>query len=339
MTRDSNADRGTVGRIGRRTLVQTLGVAAVAAGATASAAAEERGSQPLAVAVECGDDGGRVTVENTGGVPAEVRDIDDEGVDALDGRPVVEPGRALVLEAVPDGTVTLQAFDPDAGTPVAPAVSVEVDCPDEPACTLPPCIHPELGFTDVDDAVGALGVEPALEVSMPVEEPSRRPGDPEPDLDFLFDPMGFQVAPGDAVSFLFSTPEHSVTAYHPAQGRQRRIPEGLPPFTSPVLPAGRRWVYQFDQPGVYDLLCAPHEVFGMVARVVVAEEGTVPELDVSEGGRPPAGFAGAVLDDPMMTPENVVENGSVAWDDLAVIAGSGGGGGGGGGGGEEGGSA
>jgi plastocyanin len=313
---DPSSDAERHGGIARRQLVRTLGAATVAAGALSTAATADGGGQPLEVIVHCGPDGGRVVVENTGSSGVEVRDIDGAGVDALDGRPHLAPGRALVLDDVPDGTAVLQAFDPEVGTPVAPRVEAEVACA---ACTLPTCLHPVIGFSDLDDEAESLGVDPALEVRMPILEPSLRPGEPEPNLDFLFEPMGFRVAPGDVVSFLFSTPEHTVTAYHPAQGRQRRIPEGLPPFSSPVLSAGRRWLYRFDEPGVYDLFCAPHEAFGMVVRVVVAEEGTVPSTDFSKTGRPPAGFAGVVLDDPALAPEHIVENGPIAWQDLAVI--------------------
>jgi plastocyanin len=313
---DSSSDTERNGGIARRPLLRALGSATVAAGALSTAAAAEGEDQPLAVFVDCGPDGGRVVVENTGRSEVEVRDIDDAGVDVLNGRPNLASGRALVFEGVPDGTAVLRAFDPEAGTPIAPSVEVEVACE---TCTVPTCIHPVFGFSDVDDEAESLGVDPALEVTMPILEPSLRPGEPEPNLDFLFDPMGFRVAPGDVVSFLFSTPEHSVTAYHPAQGRQRRIPEGLPPFSSPVLSVGRRWFYRFDEPGVYDLFCAPHEVFGMVVRVVVAEEEAVPSTDFSRGGRPPAGFAGAVLDDPALAPENIVENGPIAWQDLEVV--------------------
>lgn len=313
--------------IDRRRLLGLLGASALAGGAAPTAAAAEHedeadddaGASPLVVETECGDDGGRVTVRNEGDATVQVRDFDSAGQDVVDGRPTLAPGEALTDAGVPDGPVVVAAFDPDTGEQVGPRVTAAVDCD----CTLANCIHPELGYSTTGDD-DSLPVEPDHVVRMPIREPSKRPGEPEPNLDFLFEPTGLKVRPGDVVAFEFTTPEHSVTAYHEAQGRQRRIPPGLPPFTSPVLAAGRTWLYRFDAVGVYDLACLPHEPFGMVMRVVVCED-EVPEQTLAPPGRPPAGFAAAVLDDPALAPENVVENGPVAWDDLTVVGAGGGG--------------
>jgi plastocyanin len=321
--------------IDRRRLLGLLGASALAGGAASTAAADEHEesesdedesegnadatASPLVVETDCGDDGGTVTVRNDGDRAYQVRDFDAEGQDVIDGRPTLEPGDATTTTGVPDGPVVVAAFDSETGEQVGPRVTVEVDC----ECTLAKCIHPELGYstTGADDS---LPVEPDHVVTMPILEPSKRPGEPEPNLDFTFDPTGLKVRPGDVVAFEFTTPEHSVTAYHEEQGRQRRVPPGLPPFTSPVLAAGRTWLYRFDEVGVYDLACVPHEGFGMVVRVVVCED-EVPEQTLTPPGRPPLGFAAAVLDDPMLAPENIVENGPIAWDDLTVISSNGGG--------------
>ncbi|MFB1062504.1 plastocyanin/azurin family copper-binding protein [Natrinema sp. H-ect4] len=141
--------------------------------------------------------------------------------------------------------------------------------------------------------------------------------------EFYFEPTGRFVETGDVVRFNLATPDHTVTAYHPGLGRQRRVPEGIPPFSSPVLGTDAFWLYRFDEPGVYDVLCAPHEIFGMVMRIVVGEptaefgpEGTVE----TEGGeielRPPALTAALVYDDPMLKPATIAEQGSISWDDL-----------------------
>jgi len=114
-----------------------------------------------------------------------------------------------------------------------------------------------------------------------------RPQEGRPVPEFYFEPTGRFVEAGDVVRFNLATPDHTVTAYHPRLGRQRRVPEGIPPFSSPVLGTDAFWLYRFDEPGVYDVLCAPHEIFGMVMRIVVGEptaefgpEGTVE----TEGG-------------------------------------------------------
>lgn len=116
---------------------------------------------------------------------------------------------------------------------------------------------------------------------------------PDPtDVPFHFTPMGLHIDPGDIVRFDFETPEHTVTAYHPGQGRMNRVPNDVPPFSSPVINAGGFWLYQFDSPGTYDLFCAPHEFFGMVMRLVVGD----PDGDAYDGsfeptGRPPVSRA------------------------------------------------
>lgn len=84
---------------------------------------------PFAVSVACdAERPARLRVENTGDEAYELRDIDDEGVDALDGRPVVGAGESFVTAGVPDGTAVLQAFDPDTGAEVGPRVEADVAC-------------------------------------------------------------------------------------------------------------------------------------------------------------------------------------------------------------------
>lgn len=88
---------------------------------------------------------------------------------------------------------------------------------------------------------------------------------------FHFSPTGLQIDVGDVIEFRGVTPDHTVTAYHEGFGRQQRVPDDRPPFSSPVLPAGASWLYAFGSAGTYDLLCAPHEPFGMVMRLVVGD--------------------------------------------------------------------
>lgn len=88
---------------------------------------------------------------------------------------------------------------------------------------------------------------------------------------FHFAPTGLSIDPGDIVQFTFTTPDHTITAYHPAHGFQRRIPEGAPPFSSPVVSAGGAWLYRFEEEGLYDVYCAPHHILGMTMRIVVGD--------------------------------------------------------------------
>lgn len=110
----------------------------------------------------------------------------------------------------------------------------------------------------------------------------------QPPIVFHFAPLGLHVEPGDVVRFEIQSPDHTITAYHAGHGRQQRVPDDAKPFSSPIITPGGYWLYRFDEPGIYDINCAPHEFFGMVMRIVVGD----PDADgydgtFSEDGRPP----------------------------------------------------
>ncbi|MXV62907.1 plastocyanin [Natronorubrum sp. JWXQ-INN-674] len=126
-------------------------------------------------------------------------------------------------------------------------------------------IHPAFGF-----AALSMDVEPPVEPDHVVEAETR-PREDREIPEFFFEPTGLYIEPGDTVQFSLVSPHHSVTAYHPAQGIQQRVPDDVPPFSSPVLPVNAYWLYTFDRPGVYDLHCGPHEIFGHVIRIVAGE--------------------------------------------------------------------
>ncbi|USZ69625.1 hypothetical protein NGM10_07815 [Halorussus salilacus] len=106
-------------------------------------------------------------------------------------------------------------------------------------------------------------VSPNVEVTLEI-----RPRD-APIPEFVFEPTGLYLEPGDTVRFSYESPHHTVTAYHPEFGYVPRVPEGVPPFSAPPLPVGGYWLYTFEQEGVYELHCAPHEIFGHAMRIVV----------------------------------------------------------------------
>lgn len=187
-------------------------------------------------------------------------------------------------------------------------------------CTDIPCIDPAFGYASLSMDVS---LPPPLEADHAVElligERTRPGGPEEPPLDFFFEPVGLHVQPGDIVRFNGTTPEHTVTAYHARQSRQQRVPVGVPPFSSPVLAGGGFWLYAFNEPGVYDLFCAPHEPFGMVMRIVVGEDTrpVVREPEQPEQPRrPPLAFALAVLEEDELCSNNIVDEGSVSWSEL-----------------------
>jgi len=156
---------------------------------------------------------------------------------------------------------------------------------------------------------------------------------PERPADFYYQPTGLAIDPGDVVRFVFPTPDHTVTSYHPAFGMQRRLPGGVDPISAPITgwdpdslpddideppaepgagggeemeqegdgtdggeqsgPRPSTWLHAFDTPGVYDLECAPHETFGMAMRVVVGDQ-TDTDFEVSDPSALPEPRAGPV---------------------------------------------
>lgn len=141
--------------------------------------------------------------------------------------------------------------------------------------------------------------------------------------DFIFDPVGVHVQPGDAIEFLTVNELHTVTAYHPRfHGVQQRVPDGVPGFSSPPLVDGDTWYYVFDETGVYDLQCLPHEFLGMTMRVVVSEGDDAPEAPPlpAPGEAGPSPIAATVLGAPELEPATIVEEGTVAWEDLTGVA-------------------
>lgn len=97
-----------------------------------------------------------------------------------------------------------------------------------------------------------------------------------------FDPAGVHVAPGDTVRWVQISGFHSITSYHPRNdNHELRIPESAEPWDSDILLAdypkrGATFEHVFTVPGVYDYFCRPHEMAGMVGRIVVGEPGDGP---------------------------------------------------------------
>lgn len=196
-------------------------------------------------------------------------------------------------------------------------------------------IHPVFGFSALE-----TDVEPPVEPDHEIEA-MIRPVEGREIPEFFYEPTGLFVEPGDTVRFTLATPHHTVTAYHPAFGQVQRVPDGVPPFSSPVLGGGAYWLYTFEAEGVYDVHCGPHESFGHAGRIVAgsatgpgAEPLPEPEDegesdgedgagDGSENGgeeselRPPVFAAATALGDPALDPERIVDRGRVSWDEIA----------------------
>jgi plastocyanin len=90
-----------------------------------------------------------------------------------------------------------------------------------------------------------------------------------------FDPIGLRVAPGTTVRWVVEANVHTATAYHPANGgHPLRIPERAEPWDSGyLLEPGEAFEVTLTAEGVYDYFCAPHEVAGMVGRIIVGHPG------------------------------------------------------------------
>jgi plastocyanin len=97
-----------------------------------------------------------------------------------------------------------------------------------------------------------------------------------------FDPIGLRVAPGTTVRWVAEANVHTATAYHPANdGHPLRIPKRAAPWNSGYLvEPGEAFEVTLMVEGVYDYFCAPHEVAGMVGRIIVGRPG-------GPGARPP----------------------------------------------------
>jgi plastocyanin len=95
-----------------------------------------------------------------------------------------------------------------------------------------------------------------------------------------FDPVGVLVQPGQTVSWICDVNVHTVTAYSPNNDNHSlRIPTEAQSWASDFLLPGQRFEVKLTAEGVYDYYCAPHEMAGMVGRLIVGHPsgpGTLP---------------------------------------------------------------
>lgn len=114
--------------LSRRAFLYGIGATVVAAGTTRTASAR-REATPFVAAVSCDRSGrARLTVTNVSDRPYELRDIDADGVDAVDGRPLLAAGSTYTKRRLERGTAVLQAYDPDTGVAVGRRIRVTIDC-------------------------------------------------------------------------------------------------------------------------------------------------------------------------------------------------------------------
>lgn len=88
-----------------------------------------------------------------------------------------------------------------------------------------------------------------------------------------FDPIGIHISPGQTVRWVVEENVHTTTAYHPQNDRHSlRIPEKAAPWDSGYLVnPGDHFEATLTVEGVYDYYCIPHEMAGMVGRIIVGK--------------------------------------------------------------------
>ncbi len=91
-----------------------------------------------------------------------------------------------------------------------------------------------------------------------------------------FEPIGLLVRPGQTIRWINAGNNvHTTTAYHPDNDdHSLRIPATAPPWNSGYLVnPGDRFELTLTVAGVYDYYCTPHEMAGMVGRIIVGRPG------------------------------------------------------------------
>jgi plastocyanin len=117
-------------------------------------------------------------------------------------------------------------------------------------------------------ATGIVGVpaqaKPVVEIRMRSVEKGAHVG---------FDPVGLFVDVGTTIRWIVEADVHTTTAYHPANdAHSLRIPVGAEPWNSDYLVnPGDSFEVKLSVEGVYDYFCAPHELAGMVGRIIVGQ--------------------------------------------------------------------
>jgi plastocyanin len=103
-----------------------------------------------------------------------------------------------------------------------------------------------------------------------------------------FDPVGMLIRPGQTLRWTNRDAgnAHTSTAYHQDNDdHPLRIPEGAEPWNSDYLLPDQSFSIVLSVPGVYDYYCVPHELAGMVGRIVVSD-GSQPISAPPAGGVP-----------------------------------------------------
>ncbi len=123
---------------------------------------------------------------------------------------------------------------------------------------------------------------------------------------WYFDPIGLHVDPGETVTWVNISGQHSATAYEEGTSiaGTTLIPADAEGWDSGTLTtSGATYDHTFTVDGTYDYFCTPHKSLGMVGRVVVGTPG-----GPAEGRNPPDGD--------VPSSETIVEQASISYADF-----------------------
>ncbi|MFC7194636.1 plastocyanin/azurin family copper-binding protein [Halosimplex aquaticum] len=124
--------------------------------------------------------------------------------------------------------------------------------------------------------------------------------------DYYFTPVGLYVEPGETITWVNESGDHSSTAYAESldAASVTRIPEGAEAWNSGILSeSGASFEHTFQETGTYDYFCIPHAALGMVGRLVVGEPG-----GPATEGQPPNGE--------LPSSEAIVDRGAISHDEF-----------------------
>lgn len=183
-------------------------------------------------------------------------------------RPDPRPNRRKFLVATAGIVALAGCADEDEGTP-APEANGE-DTPEDGEAT--PEETPEETPEDEETPTEEEGTPEDGEGGSTVEA-----------LAVEFDPALVEVEAGGTVVFENVEGSHTVTYYHEEEGRQHRVPEGVE-HVNEELPEGETVEVTFEEEGVYDYYCQPHEGVGMVGSVIVGQNDDPDQPGLSEPG-------------------------------------------------------
>lgn len=134
------------------------------------------------------------------------------------------------------------------------------------------CLDGLGGDTENQDAAGS-SPDPDAEVAMISDDEGH-----------YFDPELVWIEPGGTVTWTNDSGAHTATAYHPDYEKPQRIPLTASAWNSGMFSEpGQTFEYAFEEAGVYDYFCVPHEHRAMVGSVLVGH----PDPHVQQGLRPP----------------------------------------------------